>query len=664
MSRTSTSNTSSSSGKYPSPLASTPSILGNMSSLDTPNAFDDFILFPDDMASWNPVDLGMDDFATQDLSQFNFDINELDTNAFAPLTPDQELGFASHRQQSYSNPRQPSFQQPLYSPSPSSFLLDSHISGCAPLLSDQYGVDSWAKLQGYSTNEAAHRCPHPHSASNDSGQLHGTWKKHLLLDHTVLGSELAHSPSSSSGSGSGSGSDMFMDLGWSMTSSSQESLAHSTIAHSSTASTAINANGTGFQDCTSDMSPGESNISIDPSDHISILGGWRKSKHNIARLRSMSSEQGLDSVLNSSATARGNVGVQVENILRDVQQSSSSVANLSTVHQQQDAYMEHALPRTPPTSESLMEQSLVQVMAGENRTLHLSQQNAYATDGVNTEVSQSPSGNFSSRTHVLATSPSQPQVVPLTDTQTQSAAPALAAQASANADVLDSQVQSALCSAGLSNINQEKMCSQDSAVMDPQSLHCLTRQDDPQDLAQTAEPSSPASLVVDMCTQTSIVSKDISTSSLGHLICCTIILLAATVAFIATIDSRDRLRLVLFGRFDSSFDSDSWFAALVRLSLCAATFIAFVPEVAFGKPNGAATQLYSSSLLGFVAIGLAMRKASDSNLGGSLFVSLPRSHSYLSTHKSLCTWSSTMNKANLSIVFDPKNKHKTHTRKI
>src|SRR6266536_4680707 len=80
---TSTTNTYSPGRSGPSPTVSVPSVSrqptqssqSSISSFNASNAIDDFVLFPEDTSSWNPADLPVaEDY---DLSNFNFDINEL-----------------------------------------------------------------------------------------------------------------------------------------------------------------------------------------------------------------------------------------------------------------------------------------------------------------------------------------------------------------------------------------------------------------------------------------------------------------------------------------------------------------------------------------------------------------------------------------------------------
>jgi len=161
MSRTSTSNASSSSRINPSPAASTPSTQSAVSSFCTANTFDDFILFPDDMASWNPTDMAMTNFASQDLSQFNFDINDIDMNVFAPITPESDFDFLSQpsfsMHQSSTRKSESSSLPSPFSQQLASLQLDSRqLPTHAPLQSDQPDLDSWAEPKGYSMDSISH----------------------------------------------------------------------------------------------------------------------------------------------------------------------------------------------------------------------------------------------------------------------------------------------------------------------------------------------------------------------------------------------------------------------------------------------------------------------------------------------------------------------------
>lgn len=158
MSRSSTSTTpkTSPSRTDPSPTVSVPSLSAfeDLPSLNT-NAMDDFVLFPEDTASWNPADMALPDFDTQvsDLVPFNFDMGELDFNNLS-AGGDQSFDFSSFEPS-------PNIQQPIYH----------------PLLTDQFGLDQWAGA--WADDLVSHSRPHhPALASTqDSGQggLESTW---------------------------------------------------------------------------------------------------------------------------------------------------------------------------------------------------------------------------------------------------------------------------------------------------------------------------------------------------------------------------------------------------------------------------------------------------------------------------------------------------------
>lgn len=151
MSRTSTSTTKSSSSNDPSPTSSLPSLsrettYNSQESLPSfgTNAIDDFVLFPED--AWNPADIslsGLDQGC--DLSQFNFDINDMGLNDYATTSAGQSFDF--------------SFDQPM----------DFEQSNYDPVMMDQYGLDQWASPIG--DQQVPHTRPHHSLSSQDSGQL-------------------------------------------------------------------------------------------------------------------------------------------------------------------------------------------------------------------------------------------------------------------------------------------------------------------------------------------------------------------------------------------------------------------------------------------------------------------------------------------------------------
>jgi hypothetical protein len=171
MSRTSTSTTKTSSTGYqnPSPTNTAPSLSrqttydspGNMPSFNSSNAMDDFVLFPEDSNSsfWNPADMSFPELESQDLSQFNFDINDIDLTDFPTASTNQSFEFSFHQQ-------------------PSSFQSNNQTL-YTPLLEDQYGLDEWAEPQGY--NPVSHSRPHPSSSTRDAGQLLSNYQSSWLV---------------------------------------------------------------------------------------------------------------------------------------------------------------------------------------------------------------------------------------------------------------------------------------------------------------------------------------------------------------------------------------------------------------------------------------------------------------------------------------------------
>jgi hypothetical protein len=166
MSRTASTSTqqSSSSGRLdPSPPASTPSLSrvtthasqGSLPSFSPSNPIDDFVLFPEDDSSWNSLE-------TQDLGNFNFDIN-VDLN-------DPLLDF--------SFDQQPSGQ--------------SSQVGYTPAMNDHYSLEQWAEPQGF--QPAPHSRPHPasstntsmNSSMNGSGELDANWQSGWLQAESLI----------------------------------------------------------------------------------------------------------------------------------------------------------------------------------------------------------------------------------------------------------------------------------------------------------------------------------------------------------------------------------------------------------------------------------------------------------------------------------------------
>jgi len=83
---------------------------------------------------------------TEDLGQFNFDINDLN---YLPPVNDPSFDFT-------------------FDPQFSNFQFDNNL-GHTPIVSDQYGLDQWASPIG--GDMPVHTRPHPSGPSQDSGQL-------------------------------------------------------------------------------------------------------------------------------------------------------------------------------------------------------------------------------------------------------------------------------------------------------------------------------------------------------------------------------------------------------------------------------------------------------------------------------------------------------------
>jgi hypothetical protein len=167
---TSTQQTSSSGRLDPSPPASTPSLSRvtthasqSLPSFSPSNPIDDFVLFPEDDSSWNSLE-------TQDLGNFNFDIN-VDLND--PLFD-------------FSFDQQPSGQ--------------SSQVGYTPAMNDQYGLGQWAEPQGF--QPVSYSRPHPasstnlsrnsstntsmNSSMNSSGELNADWQSGWLQAESLI----------------------------------------------------------------------------------------------------------------------------------------------------------------------------------------------------------------------------------------------------------------------------------------------------------------------------------------------------------------------------------------------------------------------------------------------------------------------------------------------
>lgn len=230
MSRTSTSTsttttkTSCSSHPKPSPTAGppatqevSPASQESISSFGS-NAIDDFVLFPEDTPSWNPADLALPEFESQDygLIDANFDINDIDLNGFSTVNMDADQSLDV------------SFEQPW------GFQLDRQFS-YTPFVPDQYGLDPWVEPQGYMPISHSR----PHAAVSAQGQLDSSWHSsglqgvissghpqpgaltgELWPDYSVAHSQLSESSAASAGSGVdvspviSSSSSSFSSLDW------------------------------------------------------------------------------------------------------------------------------------------------------------------------------------------------------------------------------------------------------------------------------------------------------------------------------------------------------------------------------------------------------------------------------------------------------------------
>jgi hypothetical protein len=119
------------------------------------------VLFPEDSNSsfWNPTDMAFPELESQDLSQFNFDINDINLTDFPSASANQPFDFSFHQR-------------------PSSFQSGNQTP-YTPLLEDQYGLDEWAEPQGY--NPVSHSRPHPSSSTRDAGQLLSNYQSSWLI---------------------------------------------------------------------------------------------------------------------------------------------------------------------------------------------------------------------------------------------------------------------------------------------------------------------------------------------------------------------------------------------------------------------------------------------------------------------------------------------------
>lgn len=142
------------------PALSRQSTQASQSVFTPSNVIDDFVLFPEDSASWNP------DMSQADLGQLNFDINDMDFNAemavqhndfslyqqpFNDFNFDQQPGHSFYQSQSFS---QVGAQQSYSS---------------VPHMNDSFDTPGSYDLDQYMP--VSHTRPHPSSSTQDSGQM-------------------------------------------------------------------------------------------------------------------------------------------------------------------------------------------------------------------------------------------------------------------------------------------------------------------------------------------------------------------------------------------------------------------------------------------------------------------------------------------------------------
>lgn len=167
---TSTQQTSSSGRLDPSPPASAPSLSRvtthasqSLPSFSPSNPIDDFVLFPEDDSSWNSLE-------TQDLGNFNFDINVDLNDPLFDFSFDQQLSGQSSQ------------------------------VGYTPAMNDQYGLGQWTEPQGF--QPVSYSRPHPasstnlsrnsstntsmNSSMNSSGELNAHWQSGWLQAESLI----------------------------------------------------------------------------------------------------------------------------------------------------------------------------------------------------------------------------------------------------------------------------------------------------------------------------------------------------------------------------------------------------------------------------------------------------------------------------------------------
>ena len=163
MSRTASTSTqqTSSSGVVSTPaLSRATTQQSSLSSFSPTNPIDDFVLFPEDDSSWN-ADMSFPELETQDLGQFNFDLD------FPSITSNNHSSAGMDDLFDFSFDRQPNSQ-----------------FGYTPNMNDQYGLDQWAEPQGF--QPSSHSRPHPASSANGSGQLDANWDSSWLQAESLI----------------------------------------------------------------------------------------------------------------------------------------------------------------------------------------------------------------------------------------------------------------------------------------------------------------------------------------------------------------------------------------------------------------------------------------------------------------------------------------------
>jgi hypothetical protein len=488
------------------------------------------------MASWNPTDMAMTNFASQDLSQFNFDINDIDMNVFAPITPESDFDFLSQpsfsMHQSSTRKSESSSLPSPFSQQLASLQLDSRqLPTHAPLQSDQPDLDSWAEPKGYSMDSISHTRPHPASPLN-SGQLDSSWNSDLLRSGDGLSqSSFNHSPSSVSTS------DLFADIAWSATSPSPRSPSQSQATSSSLNLSTPDLNSSS-QHLASDQNLVDSGILVDPSDQVMLTQSWVQPERRTARLgRNSFQEEVYHEHTDINSTARPGDTEQVNHILVAVNAQASSAP--SAPREDATAYGDgnfhthvprdvlHSEYNTPSVALSTQVQIQEQVLDGHTTTLQRA-------------ATQTPSNALGSSN--------------LTE------------------------VQPGLNTSGRSLISTHQPQASLQQVQDPQSTHCLARIDRLLDSEQAANvpvlvvaPNANANANANVSTisaMPSIVFMAFSTLLLSGLS-----LVMASGLFTFNLNALQETCFEWLG-------NDAWML-VVRLGMCAA-LLTFFPEIVLG----------------------------------------------------------------------------------